>query len=115
MSSSPLEFNILDAACQAWRELLGAEAVLRSPDILQRYGRTTLPDAPAPVAILCPADTAQLPAILKVAAVHRIPLYPISHGKNWGWGDACPTSPGQVILDLRVRKKISSRLSKTKP
>jgi hypothetical protein len=106
MSSSSLEFNTLDAACQAWQALLGADAVLRAADVLQRYGRTTLPQAPAPVAILCPTDPAQVLPILKVAATRRIPLYPISRGKDWGWGNACPTTPGQVILDLSALDRI---------
>ena len=83
MSTNAIAFDSLDAACQAWRDLLGADAVLRTTDSLQRYGRTTLPNAPVPVAILCPTDTAQLPPLLQVAALHRIPLYPISRGKNW--------------------------------
>ena len=106
MSSTPNQFNSLDAACQKWRELLGLDAVIRSAEMLQRYGRTTLADAPAPTAILCPTHTSQLPAILEVATVHQIPLYPISRGKNWGWGDACPTSEGQVILDLSALDRI---------
>lgn len=106
MSTNVIAFDSLDAACRTWCDLLGAEAVLRTPDSLQRYGRTTLPSAPAPVAILCPTDAAQLSPILQVAALHRIPLYPISRGKNWGWGDACPPTAGQVILDLSALNRI---------
>ncbi|MDF3041275.1 MAG: FAD-linked oxidase, partial [Thermomicrobiales bacterium] len=43
---------------------------------------------------------------MRVAAAHRVPLYPISRGKNWGWGDACPVTAGQVILDLSALDRI---------
>lgn len=96
----------LETACREWHNLLGADHVLRSAEVLQRYERTTLPDAPAPVAILCPTSTMQIPAVMRVAAAHRIPLYPISRGKNWGWGDACPPTEGQVVLDLSALDRI---------
>jgi 4-cresol dehydrogenase (hydroxylating) flavoprotein subunit len=39
--------------------------------------------------------------VVRIAARFRCPLYTISGGKNWGLGDACPTGPGQTIVDLR--------------
>ncbi len=96
----------LEAACREWSNLLGAENVLRSPDVLQRYGRTTLPDAPAPVAVLLAQSTEHVAAAARVASTHKVPLYPISRGKNWGWGDACPTTEGQTILDLSTLNRI---------
>ncbi|GAB4447723.1 MAG: hypothetical protein OHK0015_52020 [Chloroflexi bacterium OHK40] len=100
MAAPANQFNALAAACDEWGALLSPGAVVRSAEVLQRYGRTILADAPAPAAILRPTQAAQLPAILKVATAYQIPLYPISRGNNWGWGDACPTTEGQVILDL---------------
>jgi 4-cresol dehydrogenase (hydroxylating) len=44
---------------------------------------------------------AEVQEIVRIAGAYRVPLYPISGGKNWGLGDACPTTAGQVILDLR--------------
>ena len=96
----------LEAACRAWSELLGEAAVLRSPEALQYYGRTTLPDAPAPLAVLQPQSIDQVAAAVRAAFAHKVPLYPISRGKNWGWGDACPTTEGQVILDLSALNQI---------
>src|SRR5688500_17335414 len=90
----------LDRACQAWRQVLGEAHVLRAPAVLARYGRTTLADAPRPVAVLRPRAAEQVAPVVQVAADHRVPLYPISRGRNWGFGDACPPTEGQVILDL---------------
>lgn len=100
MISSPIQPSVLDAACDAWQALLGSARVVRAAEVLHHEGRTTLADAPLPIARLRPAHTGQIPAIVNVAARHRIALYPISRGRNWGWGDACPPTAGQVLLDL---------------
>ena len=96
----------LEAACRDWGDALGTENVIRSSEALRRYGRTTLPDAPAPSAVLLPQNTEHVAAAARVASTHKVPLYPISRGKNWGWGDACPTTKGQAILDLSALNRI---------
>jgi 4-cresol dehydrogenase (hydroxylating) len=100
MASTKVRADTFNAAVAAWSELLGVERVVRSGEVLQRYGRTTLPDAPQPVALLRPSTKEQISPLVKIAAQHGTPLYPISQGKNWGWGDACPPGEGQVLLDL---------------
>src|SRR3546814_16999970 len=47
-----------------------------------------------------PATQAEVVAAVKTAAQHCVPLYPISRGKSCGYGDACPVTAGNVILDL---------------
>jgi 4-cresol dehydrogenase (hydroxylating) len=96
----------LEQACAAWSDLLGESRVLRSLAAIQQYARTTLPDAPVPLAVLRPESPDQLPTIVRIASEYRIPVYSISRGKNWGWGDACPTTEGQVILDLSKLNRI---------
>src|SRR5262249_25748645 len=36
----------------------------------------------------------------------NLAVHPISCGKNWGYSDACATSDGQVLLDLRRMNRI---------
>jgi 4-cresol dehydrogenase (hydroxylating) len=106
MTQARTQPGALEDACRDWRALLGADAVLRDPDVLARSGRTTLPDAPSPVAVLRPRAVEQVAPAVRVAAAHRVPLYPISRGKNWGWGDACPVTAGQAVLDLSALDRI---------
>jgi 4-cresol dehydrogenase (hydroxylating) len=42
----------------------------------------------------------QVQEVARVATRYRIPLHPICRGKNWGYGDACAPTDGQVIVDL---------------
>jgi 4-cresol dehydrogenase (hydroxylating) flavoprotein subunit len=106
VSAAPSEVSALDAACREWIALLGADRVTRDADALAHAGRTTLPMAHQPVTILRPASREDVAAIVRIAARHRCPLHPVSAGKNWGWGDACPAGEGQVLLDLSGLKRI---------
>src|SRR5262252_2383100 len=90
----------LARAVTGWRRLLGSGRVLCDRETLAHYGRTNLGRAPLPVAIVRPGKAGQVPGVLRVASAEGIALYPISRGRNWGWGEACPVTPGQAILDL---------------
>jgi 4-cresol dehydrogenase (hydroxylating) len=87
-------------ALARWRSVLGPERVLVDQPTRERYGRTTLSRAPQTRAVIRPERAGQLPELVRIARDHRIALYPISRGRNWGWGEACPVTDGQVVLDL---------------
>jgi 4-cresol dehydrogenase (hydroxylating) len=59
-----------------------------------------------PSGALAPATVEEIRALVKVAAEHRIPLWPISRGKNLGYGGSAPALAGSVVLDLSRMKKI---------
>src|SRR5262245_30462072 len=97
--SAPLAIRLGRALAEA-RRLLGPERVLVDEMTLNRFGRTTLRRSPKAVAVIRPERAAQVPRLICIAREHGISLYPISRGRNWGWGEACPVTAGQVILDL---------------
>lgn len=66
----------------------------------------TGPDAQIPVGIVRPASAAEVAGLVKAARDFRVPLYPISRGRNWGYGDAAPPTAGQVIVDLSRMDRI---------
>lgn len=96
----------LDSALAAWREQLGGDWVLRSREALAPYGRTTAPGGHLPAAALLPENADEVAALVATARRYRVPLYPISQGKNWGYGDASPAGPGQVLVDLHRLNRI---------
>jgi len=51
-------------------------------------------------ALLKPADRDSLANALSIARQHRIPVYPISRGKNWGYGAHLPAIDDCVIISL---------------
>ena len=54
----------------------------------------------APSAAVAPASVEEVQALLRLANEHRIPLWPVSRGKNFGYGGSAPRLPGTVIMDL---------------
>ncbi|KAF2182106.1 vanillyl alcohol oxidase [Zopfia rhizophila CBS 207.26] len=54
-------------------------------------------------AVVYPGSTAEVQLIVKWANKHLIPIYPISMGRNVGYGGSAPRVPGSVVLDLGKR------------
>ena len=48
----------------------------------------------------------EVSALLKLAAQHAVPLWPISRGKNFGYGGSAPVQAGAVVLDLSRMNRI---------
>ncbi|MCW3834439.1 FAD-binding oxidoreductase [Sphingomonas canadensis] len=57
-------------------------------------------------AIAAPASTDEVRAIVRLANEHKVPLWPVSRGKNLGYGGASPMERGNVILDLSRMNKV---------
>ncbi|NBC35422.1 FAD-binding protein [Novosphingobium sp. FSY-8] len=99
----------LKAALADWRAALGRDAVFDTADDRAAYADHYSPDEAThmPGAAIAPANTAQVQAAVRIANRHRIPLWPISRGKNFGYGGAAPVQKGAVVLDLTRLKAIS--------
>ncbi|KAI1343470.1 glycolate oxidase [Xylariaceae sp. FL0016] len=54
-------------------------------------------------AVVYPGSTAEVQTVMRWANKHAIPIYPISLGRNVGYGGAAPRVPGGVVLDLGKR------------
>lgn len=106
LASVPTASSQLEHALGEWANLLGKEHVRYDASLLDEYAATTLPSGTRSLAVVRPANTAQVSELVKIAARYRIPVYPISRGKNWGYGDACPATDGQVIVDLGRMNRI---------
>ena len=87
-------------------EALGTEHVKHDAATLDRYARTTQPTAPRPACVLYPEHTQDVQSIVRIAAKHDLVVYPISGGKNWGYGDACAPTEGAAIVDLKRMNRI---------
>ena len=97
----------LDEAVRCWGDVLRGDQVLAGSEERDQYARRTAASAGnRPGAILLPESVEQVRQIVKIASQFSVPLYPISRGKNWGYGAACAPTPGQVIVDLQRMKRI---------
>jgi hypothetical protein len=57
-------------------------------------------------AAVAPNSVEEVQEIVRIANRYRIPLYPISTGRNLTYGGAAPTLSGSVVLDLKRMNRI---------
>ena len=101
----------LAAALAEFRTIVGAEWVAGDARSVVPWTGSYVPDPGghhAPVGAVCPENVEQVQAILKVANRYRQPLWPVSTGKNMGYGRTTTAAPGQVVLDLKRMNRIIS-------
>ena len=91
---------------RALRDVVGFEQVRDDDLTIERYARSTASRSTRALAVVTPSSAEQVVELVKVARRHHTPLYPISTGKNWGYGDACPVQGGQVIVELSRMNRI---------
>jgi len=57
-------------------------------------------------AAVAPDGAEQVQKVVKIANNYKIPIYPISTGKNLGYGGSAPNLSGSLVLDLKRMNRI---------
>src|SRR6202790_4584944 len=57
-------------------------------------------------AAVAPASTEEVQQIVRIANRRKVPLYPISTGKNLGYGGSAPAYSGSVVVDLKRMNRV---------
>ncbi|MDB5662641.1 MAG: FAD-binding oxidoreductase [Sphingomonas bacterium] len=98
----------LDRALKAFGRVVGPDAVFATEEDRQDYSDKFAIDDAAhqPLGGVAPASAAEVQAIVRVANEHRVPIWPISRGKNLGYGATAPRLSGTVVVDMSRMKKI---------
>jgi FAD/FMN-containing dehydrogenase len=105
---SPTQFA---KALAELRAAIGADWVFSSDDDLGPYRDSFSPvwdtaqERKASTAV-APADVAQVQAVVRIAGKYGIPLFPISTGKNFGYGGPSPNVTGSVVVDLKRMNQV---------
>jgi 4-cresol dehydrogenase (hydroxylating) len=98
----------LSAALADWIEVVGASfAVLESAELAAAEAATFRTTQRIPV-ILRPANRDEVRAIVRIANRYGFALYPVSSGKNWGYGSRVPPVSGCALLDLSRMNRIAA-------
>jgi 4-cresol dehydrogenase (hydroxylating) len=89
-----------------------SDDVRQDEQTIARFGRDTSPSAQRIAAVLRPTSNRLIRGIVQIAARESVPIYPVSTGRNWGYGTAIPPAPDCVIVDLsRLRElRVDERL-----
>ena len=92
--------NLPSTTLKNFQDVLGSENLLTDRTSLGGYQTATFTTTQQVIAVLRPQNVSEVRECLKVANESKIPLYPISRGKNWGLGSRVPVQDNNVILDL---------------
>lgn len=92
--------SILERAIAEWKRIVGADNVHTGNADVDRAQTATYAVAHRVLGILRPGTREEVRACLRIASAREIAVYPISRGKNWGYGSKVPARDGAVILDL---------------
>ena len=98
-------------AVAAMRKVVGDEWVFADTDAVTPWKKSYTPDPygkHVPVGAVCPQSVEEVQAIVKIANEFRQPIWPVSTGKNMGYGMTTTASPGQMVLDLKRMNRIIS-------
>jgi 4-cresol dehydrogenase (hydroxylating) len=98
----------VDRALRAFAAVVGDDWVLAAEPDRAAYADNFAVDDAAHLAAaaVAPLTAEEVQAIVRLANEHRVPLWPISRGKNFGYGGPAPHVSGSIVLDLTRMKKI---------
>lgn len=103
---TPVNSTSTESAIAEWTTLLGESGVVAAG--AADFGASTIGAKRSIPAVLRPENQEQVAAALQVAQRWQVAVYPVSTGKNWGYGSANPVEDGCVILDLSRLDRISN-------
>lgn len=96
----------LAQAIEQFRAAIGAEHVKVGEDDMGVVAKSTLPRVVKPGAVLYPGSAEEIARIVRIANERGVPLWPVSKGRNWGYGSATPVLEGTVVLHLERMNRI---------
>src|SRR4051794_4425417 len=87
----------LDAALAEWQGVLGVERARQNTHELDAASRATFATSARVRAIVEPASRDELVTVIEIAGRHGVPIYPVSTGKNWGYGSRVPVHDAALV------------------
>jgi 4-cresol dehydrogenase (hydroxylating) flavoprotein subunit len=98
--------KVADLALAELRKIVGADNVLTDPNLIAEYERATFATSQRIPLVILPGSTEEVKDIVRIANQYRLRLYPISRGRNWGFGSRVPVESGCCIVDLKRMNRI---------
>ena len=99
----------LDNALTAFAAAIGADKVASDAEFLQDFQDPFQVPGTAtnvPSAVVSPTSVEDVQAVVRIANEYCIPLWPISRGKNNGYGGAAPQVRGSVMVSFRDMNRV---------
>src|SRR3984957_14703191 len=98
-------------AMRELRSIVGDDWVFTSDEDVDLYRDAYTPflaepEEYIPCGAVAPASVEQVQDVVRLANRHHIPLWPISTGRNLGYGGAAPRLSGTMMLDLKRMNRV---------
>jgi 4-cresol dehydrogenase (hydroxylating) len=87
-------------------KLFGRQRCLTSEEQIKAYSKNIYGIQKNITAIVLPKSEVEIKKLVRLAIAFKIPLYPLSKGKNYGLGSTLPVKDGHIIVDLNHMNKI---------
>jgi len=84
--------------------LLGPENVEAEPGQLEVVSRTSIPYQEIPAIAVYPISTEQVQVVVRLAREFDVLVWPVSTGKNWGYGEKTACYPGGMPKQSAARR-----------
>jgi 4-cresol dehydrogenase (hydroxylating) len=99
------------AAISAFQNVVGRDWVFTSDADVALYRDAYSPiwgqpDERVASAAVAPDSVEQVQQIVRTSNTYKIPLFPISTGKNLGYGGSAPNLTGSVVVDLKRMNRV---------
>jgi 4-cresol dehydrogenase (hydroxylating) len=95
-------------ALSEWEAAIGAEFVISDAAALSAAETATFQTTQKIPVILRPGTPQQVCELVRIANRHEFALYPVSSGKNWGYGSRVPVTTQCALLDLGRLNRITA-------
>jgi 4-cresol dehydrogenase (hydroxylating) len=90
------------------REIVGDSYVQEEPRVLKLASNDTSPFTQEPLALVRPLCAEEIVELVKLANQFDLSLWPVSTGRNWGYGGASPARPNCIVVSLERMNRIIS-------
>ena len=99
--------TLISAALQSdLRAILGPDGLVEDPHAVEAATRTCLPFRTLPAVVAYPGTVEQVQATVQSAARADVPVWPVSTGKNFGYGEKTASYEGGITLVLSRMNRI---------
>src|SRR3954469_2614920 len=95
-----MSLSAAENARRQWADAVGAEHVITDRRSLGEAETGTFKSGHAVPAIVRPGSREEVQECMRIACRWGTPVYPVSSGKNWGYGSRMPASDNCVLLEL---------------
>jgi 4-cresol dehydrogenase (hydroxylating) len=92
--------EVFERAIDQMRNVIGQDFVVTDGPAFEKVSRATIPDPKHPSALVRPGSAQELAEIVRISQNLGIRIWPVSRGRNWGYGSATPVLENTAVVML---------------